>query len=259
MWILPSFPLWASSIGLLKIGDAAALRSGLKDPSGPLHRIGQLLAIRDRQAAGLFAVNVLAGLGRHHRCGGMPAIAGRDQHGVDVLAVEQLAEVAIEFAVLVSIVFVDQSLARIAAARLHVGDRDAPHVGQTKHRLQVVRAAGTDADHPERDSSRWARRAVPAQDVRRHDRWQSECGTGRHGPAQKIAARFPTPMTHLDHLLLLVTRLLGLLRLSIMNLSDWRCQRRSMYTHGVVSTAIDPGREVNGLIARSEHAQKKVQ
>ena len=61
----------------------------------------------------------------------MPTIAGRDQNGVDVLSIKQFTEVAIQSAVLISIVFVDQSLPCLSATRLNLCDRHTPHVWQT--------------------------------------------------------------------------------------------------------------------------------
>ena len=151
MWIFPSLPLWARSNGLLEIGDASPLRARLKDAARPLHRVVKPLAQIDRQATGLFAVNVLAGLGGHHRGRSVPAVARGDQHGVDVLAIEQLAKIADRLAVVVSVVLVDQRLARLATARLNVGDHHALHVGHGEHRLDIVGAPGPDADHAQRD------------------------------------------------------------------------------------------------------------
>ena len=64
---MPSLPLWASWTARLEIGDAAPLGAGLEDPAEVVHGVGQGLAIGDGQAAGLLAVDVLAGLGREDR------------------------------------------------------------------------------------------------------------------------------------------------------------------------------------------------
>ena len=86
----------ASLHGRLEVGHAPALGAGLEDPAGLADRVVELLAEVDGQAAGLLAVDVLAGLGRQHRRRRVPAVAGGDQHGVDVGPVEQLAEVAVD-------------------------------------------------------------------------------------------------------------------------------------------------------------------
>ena len=188
--------------GLLEIGHAAALRAGLEDAAGSLDRVVQSLAQVDGQAARLLAVDVLAGLRGQHRRGRMPTIARGDQHRVDVLAGEQFAEVAIELAVLVAVVFVDQSLAGIAATRLHVGNGDAPYVAQTEHRRQVIGAAGTDSDHAEHNGLARRNTAILSQDVCGHDGRQSKCGTGHCRLTQKIPAR--GLVAHFHHLLLLL-------------------------------------------------------
>ena len=78
-----------------EVGHAAPLRAGLIDAAVAPHGVGQGLALGDGHRAGLFAVDVLARLGRVDRGHRVPAVAGGDQHGVDVLAGEHLAEVAV--------------------------------------------------------------------------------------------------------------------------------------------------------------------
>src|SRR6476660_7429306 len=92
---------------LLKVWHAASLRPCLKDSTGALQRFGEFLAILDRQPAWLFAINVLAGLGCHHRCGCVPSIARGNQNRVNVLAVQELAKIAIGTAILISIALID--------------------------------------------------------------------------------------------------------------------------------------------------------
>ena len=126
----------------------------------------------------------------------MPAIAGRNENGVDILSVQDLAEVAIELAILVLVVFVDEAFARIAAARLNVGDGDTLHIGQLKHRLQVVGAAGPDADHAERNLFAGGDGAVAAQ---RHVPARSSAERMRHCAhqmANEFTARFFTRLAH---------------------------------------------------------------
>ena len=52
-------------------------------------------ALFDRAAGGLLHVNVLAGLGRVHHAHAMPVIGRGHDHGVDVLALQQIAVVAV--------------------------------------------------------------------------------------------------------------------------------------------------------------------
>ena len=101
----------------------------------------------------------------------MPAVAGGDQHGVDVLAVEQFAEVAESGAVLVAVMLVHEFLAQLAPAlqpalpvqpaRLHVTDRQALHVGMLEHSGEVVGATRANADHAQSDALRCGRPSGP--------------------------------------------------------------------------------------------------
>ena len=174
--------------GLLKVRHAAALRAGLKHAAGSLDRVGQLLAERDRQPAWLLAVDVFAGLRGGHRGGGVPAVAGGDDHGVDVLAGQQFAEVAEQPAILVAVVLIDERLAGLAAAGLHVGDRHALDIGQAEHRAQVVRAARTDPDHSERDLLARGDCTVAAQRVGGNNPGERHRRGRRSGPLEKLAA-----------------------------------------------------------------------
>ena len=80
---------------LLKVGNTPPLGAGLEDSLLAVHRVGKLLAIGDRDPARLLAIHVLACLGRQDRRGRMPAIPRGNQHGVDVLAIQQFAKVTV--------------------------------------------------------------------------------------------------------------------------------------------------------------------
>ena len=71
----------------------------------------------------------------------MPSISRCDQDGINVLAVEDFAKVTMQFAVAVSVVFVDQFLALIATVFLHIGHRDALQIGVREHAAQNVATA----------------------------------------------------------------------------------------------------------------------
>ena len=75
---------------------AALLRADLKRLTGPLDGRDQLLAFVDRQRQRLFAINVLAGIERGQRDGGVPMIGRADRHGFDVFPLEQLAVVFVD-------------------------------------------------------------------------------------------------------------------------------------------------------------------
>ena len=87
--------------GRAELVVGALLRAGLHDAlvlaCGGDHRAAFGDGVRQR----LFAVDVLARLARAHGLQGVPMVGRADDHGVDVLAFEQLAEVAVDVALAV--------------------------------------------------------------------------------------------------------------------------------------------------------------
>ena len=167
--------------GVLHERHAAPLRARLEDAARAMHRLGDLLAVADRQAARLLAIDVLARLGRQDRGGGVPPVARGDQDGVDVAAGEQFPQVAVEHAIGVAVVFVHECLALVTPACLHVGDRHAVDVGETEHRGEHIGAPRPDADHAERDLLARGHGAVEAKDAGGDDHGEGHggCGAGR--------------------------------------------------------------------------------
>ena len=86
-----------------EIGQAAPLRAGLEDAAGAAERLGQREALGDVLGAGLFAIHVLAGIGGQAGGRGVPVRAGGDEHGLDVAAGQQVAQIAVHGAVLVAV------------------------------------------------------------------------------------------------------------------------------------------------------------
>ena len=150
--------------GELDVRQVAPLRAGLEDLARAAEGLGQDQALGDVLRAGLLAIDVLAGVGRQHRGRGVPVRAGGDQHGVDVVAGQQLAEVAVGGAVRVAVLRVDHLLDRLAALGLHVADGHEPDVGLLQEAAQVVAAAVADADAADDDlfARRRQRRLCPA-------------------------------------------------------------------------------------------------
>ena len=146
--------------GLNKIRDASSLRAGLEDPFGLMDRVGEFLASFDSDPARFLAVDIFTGLGGHDRGGRMPTVSGGDQDSVDVFAIEQLAKVRVQFAILVSIETIDQLFARIATGCLDIGDRHASHVRKWEHGFGIVGATRTDADDPKLNSIIGALRCI---------------------------------------------------------------------------------------------------
>ena len=58
----------------------------------------------------------------------MPSIASSDDDCIDILSIQQLAKVSIQFAIGVSVMLVDKRLASISATGLDVRDCDALYI-----------------------------------------------------------------------------------------------------------------------------------
>ena len=111
------------AVAARKSDNAAPLRAGLKDAAGLSDHVVQLLAEPDRETARLFTVDILARSGGVNGQRRVPAVAGGDEHRIDVAL--QFVEVAIELAVLVAVVLVDELFARVSTAGLNVADGHA--------------------------------------------------------------------------------------------------------------------------------------
>src|SRR5262249_52459790 len=155
--------------GRLEVRHAAPLRASLEHPLRLADRVVEVLAPGDGETAGLFAVDVLARPRRQDRRRGVPAVAGGDEHGVNVAPRQQLMEVAVGGAVLGLVMFVHELLARLAPARLYIADGQALHVGLLKHRLEVVGATRADADDTQRDALGRGRFPLSAERGRGHE------------------------------------------------------------------------------------------
>ena len=141
-----------------EVRQVAPLRAGLETRARAAHGFGQDQALRDVLRAGLLAIHVLAGLGGIHGGRRMPVGPGGDQHGIDIVAVEQFAKVAIHVAVLIAVLLVGHLLDRDAARFLHVADGHELDVLLFQEAAQVVGAAVADADAADARSVRWGPR-----------------------------------------------------------------------------------------------------
>ena len=135
-----------------EVRQISPLRAGLEDAPRAAHRVGQRQALRDVLRARLLAIHVLAGAGGIHGGRRMPVRARGDQHGIDIVAVQEFAKVAILRAVLVAVLLVGDFLDRIAARRLHVAHGDELDVVLLQEAAEVVRPPVSDADAAQRDS-----------------------------------------------------------------------------------------------------------
>ena len=161
---LAQFPAMGELDGRLEIRDGPPLGAGLEHPAVTPHRLVERLAQCDGDAAGLLAVDVLAGLHGQDGTQGVPVVAGGDQHGVDVGPSEQIEHVAIHGAIVVAILLVGHGLDRLAALGPDVAYGHELHVRLGHHALdQVVPAARADADGPQHDAFAGRHQAVAAQ------------------------------------------------------------------------------------------------
>ena len=71
------------------------LRAHLHDPVVPPGRLDHPPAFADREREGLLDVDILARVARHDRLDGMPVVGRGDDHRVDVLLVEDAAEILV--------------------------------------------------------------------------------------------------------------------------------------------------------------------
>ena len=174
--------------GVTEIPDVPALRPALKNRPVEFHRFGQFFAQVDRNGARLFAVNVLSGPGRPDRGVGVPAVAGRDQHGIHVLAVEQVAEIPVHRDVVRPLGFLGLGLDLEPADFRHVGDGREPDVGLIEKETEVVAAAVVDPDAAEDDFFRGRGRPVEAQYGAGNEGRDARGGGGADRLTQKMTA-----------------------------------------------------------------------
>lgn len=173
--------------GLLKIRDTAALCAGLEHAFLAVHGGGKFLASGDGDATRFLAVNIFACLSRQDGCRRVPAISGRDQHGIDIFTVEQLAEIAQHDAVAVAIMLVHEFLARLAPIRLHLGNGDTAYVGELQHGFKIVSATWTNADNAQRDFFTRRNGLVATEHAGRDNRCQGSRSRCDRSTGQKIA------------------------------------------------------------------------
>jgi hypothetical protein len=163
---------------LLEIGNASALRACLEDPFRPLHRFCESLAEFDGKPTGLFAVHVFARFGCQHGCGRMPPIACSNEDRVDIFAIQQLAKVTVEFAVVVFVLFIYKLFTSVAAAGLHIRDSDALHIRELENRAEIIRTARPDSNDPECDFVVRSNCSTSSKNVGRDYHWQGTSGEG---------------------------------------------------------------------------------
>ena len=115
----------------------------------------------------------------------MPSITGPDQHGVDVLAGEEFAKIAVQHAIRVAVVLIDEFLSGLTPRRLYVADRDALHIRFGKDSAEVVGRAGPNSDHTQDDSLGSRNGLIHPQRLGGNDPGKSDCPRS-HGTLHEI-------------------------------------------------------------------------
>ena len=146
-----------------EVGEIAALRAGLEDATGAADRVAEEEALVDVLRAGLLAVDVLPGLRGVDARGGVPVGAGGDEDGVDVAAVEELAEVLVHRAGVVAVLLVGHLLDADATVFLDIADRRELDVVLLEEAAEIIGAAVADPDAAEDDALARRDRAVEAE------------------------------------------------------------------------------------------------
>jgi hypothetical protein len=114
----------------------------------------------------------------------MPVRAGRDHHGVDVVAVQQLAEIDVRRAIGVAVLVVDNLLDRRPPIRLGVGDGDKLHVGFGQEAAEHIGASISQPESADDDPITGRDGSVPPS-----ARAGTNVGTAHAAPAAVAAAR----------------------------------------------------------------------
>ena len=134
-----------------EVGEIAALRAGLEDAARAPHCVAKGQTLGDRLRAGFFAIDILAGPGRKTGRRRVPVWTRGDQHGIDVAAAQEFAEVPIRGAVLAAVALVDHLLDGLAPGGLHVADSHAADVRAARGSMSVVGTTVADTDTAQHD------------------------------------------------------------------------------------------------------------
>ena len=170
---------------------AALLEAGLEHGAVALDGVAHGAALGGGEGQGLFAVDILPRLRRRHVVGAVPLPDGGADHGVDVLAGEQLAEVVVVGAALVGsaarlgVVGLDPPLLLLALEATGVADGEDLCLLHGQECLHVHAAAPADTDHADGDASAGRDSTRSAEHRSRHNARRSQ----RRRPAQESPPR----------------------------------------------------------------------
>ena len=170
-----------------EVADAATLGTRLIDPAVQVDHVGQGPALLDRHRAGLLAVDVLARPSGHDRSHRVPAVAGGDQHGVDVVAAEHIEHVAVRDAIAVAVGLVDHLLHFFAARLLTIGNGHELGHREFQELAQDVAPATAQPDSADGDALARGHGAVGPQGTSGNDRGNGTSYAGRRASLEKAA------------------------------------------------------------------------
>ena len=101
----------------------------------------------------------------------MPAIAGSDENGVDIITFQNVDHVTIDNAIGIPVVLVDHLLHPLSTSALQVGGRDHLHIGVGEKSRENVRASVSDTDSSKRNSFTWRDRSISSEHMPGDDMW----------------------------------------------------------------------------------------
>ena len=166
-----------------RIGEpdsAAALHAHLHDPLVGVGGLHELTAFPDIVRDGLFDIHILAGLTAPDGRERVPVIRRGDRDGIDLLALQQLADVLIRRHV--RALFQKLRLALFEHLRIHVAERHEPHAFHFEVFRNVIFAAPVEADDGDADV------VIRAGRLRADAGGEREGGGGGDGGFEKGAA-----------------------------------------------------------------------
>ena len=135
-----------------EVGQVSPLGACLEDGAAAVHRVAMEQRLDDVFRAGLLAIDVFTGLGGKHRHLAVPVGSGGDQDCIDILAGEQVVEVAVGGARGGAVVCIDQVFDPVSSLFLDIADGGELDVGLLEEAAEVVLAPAADPDSPDHDS-----------------------------------------------------------------------------------------------------------
>ena len=138
---------------------AALLAAGLENDVVLLHRIHQQASLVDILCEGFLAINVLPRTSRRQSDDHMHVIGCGNNHGIDVLTGDQIAEIDISIATFEHPVFLARcvallylSLRRFPTGLLHIANGHHLNILISQQSIEMATSHGTNANHSDGDA-----------------------------------------------------------------------------------------------------------